>query len=79
MGRAQAKKEERMEVILAVGLRSRFLSNAFQIFGHDLCVLSNYRLPCQALSALCVRMFPAYECVHSMLSVCKSWPLTIDL
>lgn len=46
MERAEANEEERIEVILAVGLQSRFLSNAFQIFGHDLCVLSNYRLPC---------------------------------
>lgn len=70
MGRAQAKKEERMEVILAVGLRSRFLSNAFQIFGHDLCVLSNYRLPCQALSALCVRMVSAYMSVFTACFLC---------
>lgn len=28
---------------------------------------------------VCAHVSSIYECVHSMLSVCKSWPLTIDL
>lgn len=75
-GEQRQRKRRGREVILAVGLCSRFLSKASTIFGNDLCVLSNYRLSCQALSALSVRMLPEFMCVST---ACFMFYWSVDL